>query len=139
MRRRQNWWCWTGSDDADLLRATRHPSLVTCHLPFIAHTQIPSAEILRNVCVIPHDAEAFARAIYAELHRGDEAGADWIVVEAPPDLPEWSAIADRLRRASRVSSEPARSEFISAISNDLNRSGTGARGKSLEACGRVES
>jgi L-threonylcarbamoyladenylate synthase len=78
---------------------TRHPSLVTCHV--IAHTNIPSAENFANVCVIPHDAEAFARAIYAELHRGDEAGADWIVVEAPPDLPEWSAIADRLRRASR--------------------------------------
>jgi len=88
-------------DDADLRRqlVTRHSSLVTCHV--IAHTNIPSAENFANVCVIPHDAEAFARAIYAELHRGDEAGAEWIVVEAPPDLPEWSAIADRLRRASR--------------------------------------
>jgi len=52
------------------------------------------------VSVIPHDAEAFARAIYAELHRCDEAGAELIVVEAPPDMPEWSGIADRLRRAS---------------------------------------
>lgn len=88
-------------DDADLRRqlVTRSPSLATCHV--IAHTNIPSAEYFANVCVIPHDAEAFARAIYAELHRGDEAGVDWIVVEAPPDLPEWSAIADRLRRASR--------------------------------------
>ena len=43
---------------------------------------------------------AFARAIYAELHRCDEAGADLIVIEAPPESPEWSGIADRLRRAS---------------------------------------
>ena len=50
--------------------------------------------------MIPHDAEAFARAIYGELHRSDEAGAEWIVVEAPPDLPEWLAIADRLRRGA---------------------------------------
>ncbi len=77
---------------------TRHLSPVTCHV--IAHTKIPSAGNFANVCVIPHDAEAFARAIYAELHRCDEAGAEWIVVEAPPDLPEWSAIADRLRRAA---------------------------------------
>jgi len=70
----------------------------TCFI--IAHTQIPSAENFAGVSVIPHDAEAFARAIYAELHRCDEAGADLIVVEAPPDLPEWSGIADRLRRAS---------------------------------------
>ena len=41
-----------------------------------------------------------ARALYAELHRCDAAGAELIVVEAPPDLPEWSGIADRLRRAA---------------------------------------
>jgi L-threonylcarbamoyladenylate synthase len=50
--------------------------------------------------VIPHDATAFARAIYAELHQCDEAGAELIVVEALPDTPEWRAIADRLRRAA---------------------------------------
>ena len=46
------------------------------------------------------DAAAFARAIYAELHQCDEAGAELIVVEALPDAPEWRAIADRLRRAA---------------------------------------
>ncbi|MGB7768643.1 MAG: L-threonylcarbamoyladenylate synthase [Verrucomicrobiia bacterium] len=66
----------------------------------IAHTRIPSGCDWANVSVIPHDAQAFARAIYAELHRCDEAGAEWIVIEAPPDLPEWTAIADRLRRAA---------------------------------------
>ena len=80
-------------------------SLVTCHLSrvtcfVIAHTHIPSAEHFARVSVIPHDAEAFARAIYAELHRCDAAGAGLIVVETPPELPEWSGIADRLRRAS---------------------------------------
>jgi L-threonylcarbamoyladenylate synthase len=49
---------------------------------------------------MPHDAEAFARAFYAELHRCDEAGAEFIIVEAPPDSSEWSGIADRLRRAA---------------------------------------
>ena len=44
--------------------------------------------------------EAFARAIYAELHRCDEAGAELIVVEALPDAPQWRAIADRLQRAA---------------------------------------
>jgi L-threonylcarbamoyladenylate synthase len=69
-----------------------------CHV--IAHTHIPSAEDFAGVSVIPHDAEAFARAIYAELHRCDEAGAELIVVEALPDAPEWRAIAERLQRAS---------------------------------------
>jgi L-threonylcarbamoyladenylate synthase len=66
----------------------------------IAHTKIPAGENFADVSVMPHDAEAFARAIYAELHRCDDAGAELIVVEAPPDLPEWSGIANRLRHAA---------------------------------------
>ena len=87
-------------DDADLKSklVTRHLSPVTCHI--IAHAKIPSGKHFAGVSVIPHDAEAFARAIYAELHRCDEAGAEVIVVEAPPDLPEWAGISDRLRRAA---------------------------------------
>lgn len=66
----------------------------------IAHTQIPGGDGLGAVCVIPHDAEAFARALYAELHRCDEAGAALIVVEQLPAGPEWRAITDRLTRAA---------------------------------------
>ncbi len=66
----------------------------------VAHTVIPSPQDGLQVSLIPHDAEAYARALYAELHRCDEAGAEWIVVEAPPDAPEWSGIADRLKRAA---------------------------------------
>ena len=87
-------------DDADLNSqlSTLNSQLLDCHV--IAHTHIPSAEHFARVSMIPHDAEAFARAIYAELHRCDAAGAGLIVVETPPDSPEWSGIADRLRRAS---------------------------------------
>ena len=87
-------------DDADLNSqlSTLNAQLLDCHV--IAHTHIPSAEHFARVSVIPHDAEAFARAIYAELHRCDAAGAGLIVVETPPESPEWSGIADRLRRAS---------------------------------------
>jgi len=66
----------------------------------IAHTHIPLAAKVASVSVIPHDAEAFARAIYAELHRCDEGGANLIVVEALPTGPEWRAIEDRLQRAA---------------------------------------
>ena len=90
---------WDDEVDLETRLAARHVPPATCHI--IAHTRIPVGGRFANVCVIPHDAEAFARAIYAELHRGDEAGAEAIVVEAPPDSPEWSAIADRLRRAAR--------------------------------------
>jgi L-threonylcarbamoyladenylate synthase len=87
-------------DDVDLRKQliTHHSSPDTCFV--IAHSRIPSPDGLGGVSVIPHDAEAFARAIYAELHRCDEAGAGWIVVEAPPATDEWRAISDRLERAA---------------------------------------
>ena len=87
-------------DDAELKSqlVTRHFSPDACFI--IAHTKIPSGENFADVSVMPHDAEAFARALYAELHRCDAAGAAVIVVEAPPAAPEWSGIADRLRRAA---------------------------------------
>jgi L-threonylcarbamoyladenylate synthase len=66
----------------------------------IAHTAIPSNSDWAGVSVIPHDPEAFARAIYGELHRCDEEGARLIVVEDVPTSPPWMAIADRLRRAA---------------------------------------
>jgi L-threonylcarbamoyladenylate synthase len=65
----------------------------------IAHTHIPLGANVGRVSVIPHDAEAFARAIYSELHLCDEANAELIVVEAVPQTAEWRAIADRLNRA----------------------------------------
>jgi L-threonylcarbamoyladenylate synthase len=89
---------WRDDEELQSQLITHHASRITCFL--IAHTNIPSGFGAANVSVIPHDAEAFARALYAELHRCDAAGAELIVVEAPPDLPEWSGIADRLRRAA---------------------------------------
>jgi len=87
-------------DDADLLAqlSTRRFRRSRTHV--IAHSHIPSGPGLGGVSVIPHDAEAYGRAIYAELHRCDGAGASVIVVEAPPAGPEWAAIADRLERAA---------------------------------------
>jgi L-threonylcarbamoyladenylate synthase len=63
----------------------------------IAHNKIPRRG---NVTVMPHDAEAYARALYAELHRCDEARVRLIIVEALPNTPEWQAIRDRLNRAA---------------------------------------
>jgi L-threonylcarbamoyladenylate synthase len=72
----------------------------------IAHHAIALRQNFGRVAVIPRDAEAFARAIYSELHQCDEAGAELIVVEAPPTGEEWRAIADRLTRAAGGASPP---------------------------------
>jgi len=89
---------WQSDADLNFQLSTFNLPPATCHV--IAHTKIPSGENFARVSVIPHDAKAFARAIYAELHHCDEAGAEWIVVEATPERPEWRGIADRLRRAA---------------------------------------
>lgn len=90
----------TWENDADLARQIEKWKVNIENVQVIAHTRIPSRLGRANVSVIPHDAEAFARALYAELHRCDAAGAKLIIVEAPPESPEWSGIADRLRRAA---------------------------------------
>jgi L-threonylcarbamoyladenylate synthase len=46
-----------------------------------------------------HDA-AYAQQLYASLRALDAQAADEIWIEAPPDGPEWSAVHDRLRRAT---------------------------------------
>jgi len=88
---------WT--DDADLeqqIAASRTPA---DRVYVIAHTIIPPGTRFCRVSVIPHDAEAYGRALYSELHRCDTEGAELIVVEKLPAGDDWTAIADRLARA----------------------------------------
>lgn len=94
---------WRDESDLRDQLAERSVSLEESHV--VAHSEIPSGADFGRVAVIPHDAEAFARAIYAEMHQCDEAGARWIVVEALPEKPAWRAIADRLRRAAAPGEE----------------------------------
>lgn len=46
------------------------------------------------------DPAGCAHGLYADLRALDAAGADVIVVERPPDRPEWAAVLDRLTRAA---------------------------------------
>mgnify|MGYP000023424233 CR=1 FL=1 len=53
---------------------------------------------------LPSSPEGFAHALYAALRAMDQAGADVILVEAPPRGGEWLGVNDRLRRAAHGSS-----------------------------------
>jgi L-threonylcarbamoyladenylate synthase len=55
--------------------------------------------------VAPETPEEYARLLYGTLRRLDDAGCRLIVVEALPQLPEWTAVRDRLDRAATP--EPA--------------------------------
>jgi L-threonylcarbamoyladenylate synthase len=48
----------------------------------------------------PHQAQAYAHDLYANLRALDAQGCDAILVEQPPQQPEWAAVNDRLGRAA---------------------------------------
>lgn len=49
------------------------------------------------------DPAVYARELYAVLRSFDRLQPEWIVVEQPPDGPEWQGVRDRLLRAASAS------------------------------------
>ncbi len=91
-------WRWSGESELERLIKAAGFRPGRCHV--IAYRAIPLRPHFSGVSVIPEDPEAYARALYSELHLCDERGVDLIIVEALPDTADWAALTDRLRRAS---------------------------------------
>jgi L-threonylcarbamoyladenylate synthase len=89
-------------DEAGLGELLRAAGAAPGTTGIIAHTQIPRDAGYARVAVVPRDAQAFARALYAELHQCDAAGVELIVIEQLPEGPEWQGVQDRLQRAAAV-------------------------------------
>ena len=53
------------------------------------------------------DADSFAHDLYANLRILDGAGCAVILVEQPPQRPEWAAVHDRIARAAAGSAPPS--------------------------------
>jgi L-threonylcarbamoyladenylate synthase len=66
----------------------------------IGHSQPPQAGVPHLWRLLSADPVAYAHDLYAALRDMDHADVALIVVEAPPDRPEWAAVTDRLRRAA---------------------------------------
>jgi len=90
----------TWTNDAELRAIVTNLGFSTSTVSIIAYAHIPGSNDYQRIAVIPHDPDAYARALYAELHQSDEVGARLILVEAVPSGDEWQGIRDRLRRAS---------------------------------------
>lgn len=75
-----------------------HPKHYSPRTPVLiaGRDEIPlGARIIRiNAAALP------ASELYATLHTFDDEGYDAIVVELPPDTPEWAGVRDRLIRAA---------------------------------------
>ena len=69
---------------------------------------IRSAALLLGAGAVPNcayfelnkNAADVAQQLYDTLHKMDALGASELLIEAPPNLPEWLAILDRLTRAA---------------------------------------
>jgi L-threonylcarbamoyladenylate synthase len=62
-------------DEADLNCQLKSLGFPLEKIHVIAYGQIPLSSNFGRVAVLPHDAEAFGRALYAELHQCDQAGS----------------------------------------------------------------
>lgn len=60
-----------------------------------------SSNANEQTIALPDDPAAYAHDLYAALRRLDEMNLRAIYVQSPPESPEWTAVWDRLRRATR--------------------------------------
>jgi L-threonylcarbamoyladenylate synthase len=88
------------SQPNDLINQIRRLGILPAEACVLGLEDLPSPADFLRVCFIPHDPEAYARALYAELFLCDQLGPKWIVVEAVPDTPAWEGVRDRLARAA---------------------------------------
>jgi L-threonylcarbamoyladenylate synthase len=66
-----------------------------------SQVQVPIASAGSFKCqAMPHAAADCAQQLFAQLRSFDAQGVAQIWVEAPPQLPEWEGVQDRLMRAS---------------------------------------
>lgn len=72
----------------------------TALLEYSGALDMAAAPIVTARVALPVSPQGYAHGLYAALRTLDEAGADIIVVEAPPHDGAWQGVNDRLRRAA---------------------------------------
>ncbi len=55
---------------------------------------------IKNSIALSTEPALAAEQLYAALHNLDAAQAEVILIESPPDTPDWAALRDRLQRAA---------------------------------------
>jgi L-threonylcarbamoyladenylate synthase len=70
------------------------------HIAVLAHSVTQPPEFEGTWFDAPFDSVGYAHHLYANLRALDAHQADEIWIETPPDGPDWTAVNDRLRRAT---------------------------------------
>jgi L-threonylcarbamoyladenylate synthase len=81
----------------------------------VARRAAPRDVIAGRWHVAATDAQAYAHDLYATLRSLDRSGCGLLLVESPPDGPEWEAVRDRLQRAATGSGQL---DAVSDVSDD---------------------
>lgn len=68
---------------------------VSCAALLIGDNELPSCKVI----ILPAEPEKVAEQLYDSLHRLDAMKLGRLLVELPPNAPEWAAVLDRLSRA----------------------------------------
>jgi L-threonylcarbamoyladenylate synthase len=82
----------------------------------VARRAAPRGGIAGRWHVAATDAQGYAHDLYATLRTLDRAGFRLLLVESPPQGPEWEAVRDRLQRAATGS---GRLDAQSDLSDDV--------------------
>lgn len=75
--------------------AMRHAAGKTCAALLIGDGPVPACALVS----LPATPAVVAERLYGALHELDALAVDELLVELPPDSPEWAAVRDRLSRA----------------------------------------
>ncbi|MBL8310127.1 MAG: threonylcarbamoyl-AMP synthase [Burkholderiales bacterium] len=86
------------------LRAFRQAKATQPTRCVITHSFDPEPMERLRVVRLAADAETWEYELYALLRQLDQERYGTLIVETPPDSPEWDAVNDRLRRATHGSS-----------------------------------
>lgn len=89
--------CKAGDLDQIVLDNIKHHKSVGV----IAYKQRINTQAAIQIITMPQQADAYAQQIYAALRELDRLNLDIILVEQPPVSDAWSAINDRLAKATR--------------------------------------
>jgi L-threonylcarbamoyladenylate synthase len=85
---------------ADLIGALGTLGKPGSHIAVLAHSVNQPPAFEGTWFDAPSESAGYAQQLYANLRALDAREADEIWIEAPPDGPEWTAVNDRLRRAT---------------------------------------
>jgi L-threonylcarbamoyladenylate synthase len=88
------------TSESDLVQLAGENDAAPGQTIIMTHLPRPLAAPWKDCIVFPFDPEAYARALYGELFRSDKARPRLILIESPPDGPEWAGVSDRIKRAA---------------------------------------